>query len=262
MVRRFRAVVLVAFLLAAPAIAAQVAIQPTPAPTVTADNAPWFQAREPIMFAGNAYYPAGAQVHFNRNEMTFSGYYGGVPIYTKVTVEPYSLVFVPLSGGVMQPYERRRTGEIAGTVGSTTPSFPIVSPAEVAASGQVPVVPLSPGPATSYFPTPNAPAPVPVGTTGDVDRDQVARVPVASGHVVIGGKPEGLNAIYIDYNGSRWFSSGPAVRLEPERFTQIGVYRGFPVYRQKGDADTVFVAVAESVGSLLAPYSGRRAANR
>jgi hypothetical protein len=258
--RRFRNVVFAAFLLAPPAIAAQVAIQPTPAPTVTADNASWYQARDPIMFAGNVYYPAGAQVHFNRNEMTFSGYYAGVPIYTKVTVEPYSLVFVPLSGGVMQPYERRRTGEIAGTVGSTTPSFPVVSPAEAAASGQLPVVPLAAGPATSYFPSPTDPAPVPVATTGTTSViDQSQGLPR---HVMIGRKPEGLNGIYIDYNGARWFSNGPAVRLEPGRYTQIGVYRGFPVYRQKGDADTVFVAVAESVESLLAPYSTRRGPNR
>jgi hypothetical protein len=257
MVCRFRHVVLAAFLLAPTIIGAQVSIQPTPAPTVTADSKPWFQEREPVMFAGNVYYPAGAQVHFNRNEMTFSGYYDGVPLYTKVTLEPYSIVYVPLSGGVMQPYERRRTGEIAGTVGSTTPSFPLVSPAEVAASGQFPLMPQAPGPATSYFPRPSEAAPVPVGTSGVVDQS-----PAPRGRVIIGGKPEGLNGIYIDYDGRRWFSSGPAVRLEPGRFTQIGIYRGVPVYRQSNDANTVFVAVAETVGSLLAPYSTRRDPNR
>jgi hypothetical protein len=257
MARRFRNVVMAALLLAPAIIAAQVSIQPTPAPTVTADSKPWFQEREPIMFAGNVYYPAGAQVHFNRNEMSFSGYYDGVPLYTKVTLEPYSIVYVPASGGVMQPYERRRTGEIAGTVGSMTPSFPVVSPAEAAASGQVPMIPQAPGPATSYFPAPSEAAPVPVGTSGVTDQNQVSRP-----RVTIGGKPEGLNGIYIDYEGRRWFSSGPAVRIDPGRFTQIGTHRGFPVYRQRNETNTVFVAVAESADSLLAPYSIRREANR
>jgi hypothetical protein len=96
-----------------------------------------------------------------------------------------------------------------------------------------------------------------VGTSGLADQP-----PVSRGRVIIGGKPEGLNGIYIDYEGRRWFSSGPAVRLEPGRFTQIGLYRGFPVYRQRNDANTVFVAVAESADSLLSPYSVRRDTNR
>lgn len=254
MTRRSRNVVMAALLVAPVMLGAQVSIQPTPTPTVTADNKTWFQEREAIMFAGNVYYPAGAQTHFNRNEMTFSGYYDGVPLYSKVTLEPYSVVYVPLTGGVMQPYERRRTGEIAGTVGSMTPSFPVVSPAEAAASGQTPMIPLAAGPASSYFPSPSVAAPVPVGTSGVVDQPPLSR----SGRVLIGGKPEGLNGIYIDYDGRRWFSNGPAVRLETGRFTQIGIYRGFPVYRQRNDATTVFVAVAESADSLLAPYSIRR----
>jgi hypothetical protein len=79
---------------------------------------------------------------------------------------------------------------------------------------------------------------------------------------MIGGKPAGLNGIFIDFDARRWFSSGPAVRLDPSRFTQIGTYRGFPVYRQKGDTSTIFVAVAESAESMLAPYSTRREGKR
>jgi hypothetical protein len=252
--------VVAALMLIPCAAAAQVSIQPTPAPTVTADSLPWFQAREPIMFAGNVYYPAGAQVHFNRFEMTFSGHYGGVPLYTRVTLEPYSVVFVPVSGGLLQPYERRRSGEIAGTVGSTTPSFPVVSPAEAAAAGELPVMPQAPGPATTYYPVPapdSAPVAVPVGTSGQVGRSQsFGRQQISA------AKPQGLNGIFIEYGGRRWFSDGPAVRLDPARFTQIGTYRGVAVYRERDDTNTVFVAVAAAVETLLAPYSTRRQPNR
>jgi hypothetical protein len=260
MARRFCNVVLAVLLVAPWATGAQVSIQPTPAPTVTADSAPWFQARESIMFAGNVYYPAGAQVHFNRTEMTFSGYYGGVPVYTRVTLEPYSVVFIPVSGGLLQPYERRRTGEIAGTVGSTTPSFPVVSPAERAASGQLPSVPQSPGPATSAYPSVSEavpPAPLPAGTSGRSEPS-----PVSSHRVISSARPEGLNGIFVEYNGRRWFSSGSAVRFDPARFVQIGTHRGSPVYRNRNTLNTIFVAVAPSADSLLAPYSRRRGSDR
>src|SRR4029453_5448968 len=107
------------------AAAAQIDVRPHPPPTVTADKLAWFEQREPIYFAGNVYYPAGPQIHFMGNEMVRSGYYRGVFLYTRPTLEPYSIVYVPLTGGLMQPYERRRSGGLAGTVGTTTPSFPV-----------------------------------------------------------------------------------------------------------------------------------------
>lgn len=262
---RFLTVIALALWLLVPyGIAAQVSIQPTPAPTVVADGEPWYQLREPIMFAGNVYYPAGAQVHFNRNEMSLSGYYGSIPLYTRVTLEPYSLVFVPVSGGLLQPYERKRSGEIAGTVGTTTPSFPIVSPTAAAASGEIPGVPQSPGPAASTasapppvaISRPSEPAPVAVGTSG------VAMSPVRPGQSISAARPLGLNGIFVEYAGRRWFSSGPAVSLDPGRFSRVGTYSGLPIYRQRDDANTIFVPVAASTDSLLAPYSARRGPNR
>ena len=96
---------------------AQTYLQPTPPPQITADGAPWYVSRQPVMYAGNDYYPAGPQVHFNGDEMVPSGFYQGVQLYAQTTIEPYSMVFVPLSGGLMQPYQRRRDGELAGTTG-------------------------------------------------------------------------------------------------------------------------------------------------
>ena len=75
----------------------------------------------------NFYYPAGPRVHFMPFEMVRSGDFLGIPLYSRTTIEPYSVVFIPVGGGMMQPYERRREGELAGTVGSSAPSFPVLS---------------------------------------------------------------------------------------------------------------------------------------
>ena len=76
---------------------------------MTAANESWYQLREPVQFAGDLYYPAGATVFFNGNHMVRTGHYNGVPLYADTTVEPYSVVLVPVSRGLLQPYERRRT---------------------------------------------------------------------------------------------------------------------------------------------------------
>src|SRR5215210_1128309 len=103
---------------------AQVITQPTPAPGVTAESEQWYLAGDPITYAGNFYYPTGAHIHFNANEMVRSGFYEGIPLYVRTTLEPFSIVFVPLPGGMMQPYERPRDGDLAGTAGSMAPSLP------------------------------------------------------------------------------------------------------------------------------------------
>ena len=76
-------------------VVAQISMQPTSPPTVTADNETWYVTNEPVMFAGNPYYPAGPSMHFLPNEMVLSGFFRGVPLYTRTTIEPYSVVLVP-----------------------------------------------------------------------------------------------------------------------------------------------------------------------
>src|SRR5687768_1902610 len=104
---------------------AQILARPTDPPLVTAANESWYQLREPVQFAGDLYYPAGATVFFNGNTMVRTGHYNGVPLYVETTVEPYSVILVPISRGQMQPYERLRRGDVAGTTGSRPPSFPV-----------------------------------------------------------------------------------------------------------------------------------------
>jgi hypothetical protein len=64
--------------------------------------------------------------------------------------------------------------------------------------------------------------------------------------------------VWLEFEGARWFSSGPAVSYDPNRFVNVGSYRGFDVYRETTapvDGDTIFVAVVSQ--GPLAPYSRR-----
>src|SRR5581483_11482782 len=110
-----RAVIAVLALLVAVPATAQVQTRPTDPPLVTAANESWYLNGEPIQFAGELYYRAGAAVFFNGNTMVRSGHYNGVPLYTDTTVEPFSIVLVPIGRGLMQPYEKPRRGDLAGT---------------------------------------------------------------------------------------------------------------------------------------------------
>jgi hypothetical protein len=240
--RRPRAVVLAALLAVPAAVAAQATLRPTPPPTVTAENAEWYQFREPIVAGGITYHLAGPQVFFDPNEMVRSGFHDGVPIYTRSTEEPYSRIYVPLAGGLMQPYERRRTGELAGTVGTTTPSFPVdryPEPSSLATQSG----PQAAGPPSVVAVDPNQPA---VGTSGQIE----APAPRVS-------RPSrrAINAVYIVYNGARWVNSGPPVEMDA-RFAIDGRYFGLPVYVDRQSVTgNIYVPVTDAAGALLTPYS-------
>src|SRR5688500_15108768 len=111
-------------------VSAQVLDRPTPRPTRTAVNESWYVDREPIFVAGDYYYPAGASVFFDADTMVLTGFYASTPLYWDSTYEPHSVVFVPIGRGLMQPYERRRAGDVVGTSGSRPPSFPVQKDAE------------------------------------------------------------------------------------------------------------------------------------
>jgi hypothetical protein len=238
----------------------QTLLQPTPVPVVTAENEPWFVSRVPLAVGGVLYFPAGPQVHFNRDEMVASGFYGRVPLYVQTTLEPRSVIFVPLSGGLMQPYERRRAGELAGTEGSRPPSFPVENAAESFGREprtlQAPRPPISGVAVTIGTPAPTyatAPPPMPapvVGTTGRVDA--VRRQPLASA-----SRPQGLNGIFINYSDRRWFNSSEAVPFDAT-FKRIGTYGTLPVYSRPESPDTIFVPVSEGASALVVPYSSAR----
>jgi hypothetical protein len=252
---------LVGILMAGPATRAQMTLQPTSRPIVTAENEPWYAAGVPIIVSGLTYYPAGPIVHFNGNEMVRGGHYEGVPVYSKTTAEPYSLVFVPIAGGLMHPYERRRDGDLAGTVGTSAPSFPVVRPVEQAGMEYVPGAGMVQAPAPpSQLGTPvdrialaeirPSLALEPTGTTGTP-----ATTP--AGPIATARRPQGLNGVFIEYDSRRYFSDGPAVRFDEQLFTRVGDYRGFPVYQQSGQEGTLFIAPLAGTPKVVSPYRAR-----
>lgn len=259
--------------------AAQTPLRDARTPEVTAEGESWYLSGAPVTFAGRLYYPAGPRVHFLPSEMVRSGDVNGVPLFTRTTIEPYSLIFVPVGGGMMQPYERRRDGELAGTVGSAAPSFPVArsgSAPEGLEGPQAPAPPMLAAGAASQADV----AGRPVGTSGTVGltASPADAGPGVPGRIAESSRRAGTapplarprprpaarrtnapNAIFIDYAGSRWFSNGSPVPFDPARFERIGAVRGFPVYRDRSAPDAaLYVAVVrDEAAGLLAPYARR-----
>jgi hypothetical protein len=244
--------------LTAKIVEAQPMIRDSRPPSITAESESWYLSGTPITYEGHFYYPAGARVHFLPSEMVRSGDFRGVPLYARTTIEPFSIVFVPVGGGMMQPYERRREGELAGTVGSSAPSFPVALASDsglddVAFGPQAPAPPRLAELAEGTQETP----PTPVGTYGDGRELDGLNLSLGERAARAGRFPrraDSPNAIFVEYSGSRWYSSGPPVPYEPARFTAAGQMDGFPVYRQRGgDPLTIYVPIAKDATSV-APY--------
>jgi hypothetical protein len=239
---------------------AQVYRSASPPPQVTAAAADWQTAREPIFFNGNVYYPTGPNVFFDQWVMSRTGSYKGVPLYVDSTLEP-SIVFVPIGGNLMRPYERRRDGELAGTVGNRTPSFPTVRDGEVSVASR-------PAAALAAAPTYAEPAPIPqaqpmelleerpAGTSGSVPTRARAigrTAPSAALIVESIPRPTTNRGIWVSWDGAQWYPAGSPVPYDPDRFVKVGEYYGFAVYREKDhDVGTIFVPTVK--GGLLTPY--------
>jgi hypothetical protein len=246
---------------------AQSSLQSTPSPTITAENEAWYLNGGPVSFGGNVYYPAGPITHFDRNDMVRTGVVGTTPVYARTTQEPGSIIYAPLAGGLMKPYERRRSGDLAGTVGSNAPSFTVVLPAQdlsqtasAGMAGSVAAAPLPVGtsgyvPAAVAEPIVEMPAlPTPVGTAGTV---MVTSARPARTRIQTAQRPVGLNRVYVDFQNARWFAAGPAVEFVPDRFTRIGEHHGFGVYQEAGRAGTIYLSLLDGAPGLLAPYKSR-----
>jgi hypothetical protein len=244
------------------AVRAQIALQPTPAPTVTAETQSWYQAGEPIVFAANYYYPAGPAIHFLANEMVPTGSYRGIPLYSRTTIEPYSVVFVPLAGGLMQPYERRREGDLAGTTGSSAPSFPVQIPS---AFGPPPPIQAA-GPPFVETQMSNEFIAHPEGTVG---REPIPeRAPTAGNAGTIGdltparrpkavGRPS-ANGVFVEFDHARWYASPPPKELDAASLRRVGEWHGFPVYRSRSTGEsTIYIPVTQG-SDAYAAYSKKK----
>jgi len=221
----------------------------TPAPEVTAASSSWQINGEPIFFAGSFYYPTGPTVFFDGQLMARVGEYLTVPLYADTSQEAFSRVFVPIGGAVMKPYERRRAGALSGTVGSTTPSWPVqVASNALQTSGGVGnqigeplMVAEVRGVGTSGLA--GTMQSVVSGLSRTTEPTTVQSVP----------RPTTNTGITVVFEGARWVSAGIAVAFSPDRFSPIGDYHGFPVYREKqGSADRIYVTVVAD--GPVAPY--------
>jgi hypothetical protein len=237
---------------------AQVLQLPAPAPAVTATRARWQIEGAPIFYAGNFYYPSGPTVFFDGYVMVRTGSYRGVPLYQDATLEPYSLVYVPIAGNLMRPYERRRVGELEGTTGSRAPSFPIEHDVDlslrstVAGGGEYP--PLEPTERVVLPETSRS-----MRRTSPVQARSGAASPSTGSErpgptLITVPPPESNRGVWIEFAGERWSSIGRAVAFSPGRFERIGTLDGFPVYRDRGSRERNIIYVPAVAGGPLAPF--------
>jgi hypothetical protein len=236
-------------------VAGQVYQLPTPTPPVSAASAPWQLAGEPVFHAGVFYYPAGATVFFDGHVMQRTGTYRDVPVYEDSTVEPFSMVYLPIGRNLMRPYERRREGPLAGTVGSRAPSFPVQRDIE-----------LSAGDGTGANQTSMFVGDVPGDTyrTVDAGGEGAFRPSSSSAASAVAGPtgvqsippPRSPDGVWIMFEDARWYLDGQAVSFDAARFSPVGNYRGFPVYREtSGDGARIFVTVLPN--GPVAPFVRR-----
>ena len=227
---------------------AQVFGTETPPPVVTAAGAPWQLSRDPIFYAGAFYVPSGPVAFFDGKVMVRTGVYDTVPLYEDATLQPYSVVYVPVGGLLMRPYVRQADDRLS----LTRASEPLYVP-QTDRGGRL---------------VPEGYALVPVGAIGTAGRAAVD-VPQeppfeAVGVVSVIAQPRNavvetgpqLAGVWVEFDGSRWFSAGRAVDYDPTRFAPAGEYRGFPVYRERGaTSDRLFMTVVRD--GPLAPYERR-----
>jgi hypothetical protein len=223
-----------------------------PMPEVTAAAADWQVNSEPIVVNGLVYYPTRGFRIFDPSVMMQTGVYKGVPIYADVTLEVYSIAYVPVTRSNLRAYERKREGELAGTTGSRTPSFPvdIASDTVRESAGRVANTTDIAGATGTGGRTMPTPSPA-VGTTRASDSGR-RRQPLMQSVP----RPVGSNGVWLEFNGVRWYADGPAVSFTPNRFEPVGEYRGFPVYRDKNSGKSeIWVSVVKD--GPVAPYEKR-----
>ena len=149
---------------------------------------------------------------------------------------------------------------MAGTIGSSTPSFPVTlaSPgSQFRAGAQAPGPPVQLTPVSTSEPAvapppaavPAAP-PQAVGTSGLVMPPRPA---------VGSTRPRASNGIFIEFDKQRWFNSGPAIAFDVTRFTRIGEYHGLPVYAERaGSPATIYIPATVGASEVVTPYTKRK----
>jgi hypothetical protein len=213
----------------------------SPSPEATAATAEWQINGDAMPMAGLMYYPTHEMRPFDGQVMQQIGIYQGVPVYTDTTLEPWSVAYVPVARDRMRMYERKRDGELAGTTGSRAPAFVVVKPSAPGATETE----TSVGTAGTVVPSPARES----GAVASPERPRRTRVESIP-------RPRSNVGVWLEFDGTRWYSDGAPASFSPERFTRIGEYRGFPVYRDvTGGTDDIYVPLAKD--GPLARYARR-----
>ena len=216
----------------------------SPQPEVTASGSAWQVNGEAIVVQGLAYSPTREFRIFDGNVMTQVGIYQRVPIYADATLEPFTIVYVPVGGTTMRAYQH--------------------SPGQMVATSGIPAVTPSVAPTVSVVPQPTAvgtagtTVPVAVGTGGSYVTTPPSRSITTTSsrrRVLTTLQPSGRNGVWLEFAGSRYYNDGAAAVFSEDRFAKIGEYRGFPVYRAVDDVkkDRIWVTLAH--GGPVTPFS-------
>jgi hypothetical protein len=200
----------------------------SPYPDAVAADAYWQIHNEPIIAGGLTYYPTLETRMFDGHVMMPMDVYQGVPVFADVSIQPFTLAFVPLTPTRVRTYERGPDGERWFISGRGRP--------DIGASGITGAV----------------------GTAGDfldTAASVVLEAPIATnapaGIESIPG-PRRNGGVWVEFNGTRWYSDGTAESYSPERFVRVGDYHRFGVYRERGGSDRIWIATVD--GGPLAPY--------
>jgi hypothetical protein len=264
----------------------------TPPPQVTAATADWQINGEAIVVNGLVYHPTRVYRLFDGQVMRPVGTFDRAPVYADVTLEPFSAIYVPVGGGRMREYERRRDGDLAGTTGSRTPSFPVAVATELVPREPEAGTSMATGAVGTTGVRTDTGVTEAVGTTGVRADTSATRVAGTAGTAidssavgtsgrsassvptVVGAisapdrtrprrtsiesipRPSATNGVWLEFDGARWYADGPAATFSPDRFEPIGEYRGFPVYRDKtSKKGEIWVSVVKD--GPVAPYTKR-----
>jgi len=202
---------------------------------------------EPVLVNGLHFYPTREFRIFDATVMTQVTSSQGGSIYVDSTLAPNTVVYVPVGGKTMRAY---RVGEPA-----PMPTAATIQPARIpppaAVSEERPVatagstVPAAVGTTGASI----------VGTRGTAARTSAARGKTSTAQTTL--QPDGNQGIWIEYEGARYFADGAAAVLSEARFTKIGDYRGFPVYRAADDTRTNRIWVTSAIDGPIAPFVKR-----
>jgi hypothetical protein len=205
----------------------------SPPPAIDAAAAAWQVDSQLMLFAGLAYAPTREFRLFDAQVMTQIGVFNGVPIYADTTLEPWSVVYVPVGRSRMRTYSRVR--EVAADARVAADALTVAGPGTIGtASTIVPAAPREPVPEPAVDRAAPRPARVEASRT-----------------------PRPTDGVWLEFQGRRWYSDGEAVSYSPERFIPVGDYHGFPVYRDNTSKQGNVIWVSSVQDGPLAPYVTR-----